>query len=227
MAAPERSSQRTALVAGATGLVGSALLARLLAGRDYAAIVALSRRELSFVDPRLTVRPARFEDLDAVLAGVHGPALDVFCSLGTTIARAGSQAAFRTIDFDAVLALARWSREAAARRFVLVSAMGAHAGSRVFYNRVKGEVEIAVRREGPASVVILRPGLLDGARAEFRLGESVALSLTRPLKRLLPRSLQPVAADDVAAAMLHAALGANPPPLIDSAAIQGAASRGS
>jgi uncharacterized protein YbjT (DUF2867 family) len=158
---------------------------------------------------------------------VHGPALDVFCSLGTTIAKAGSKAAFRSIDFDAVLALAQWSRAAGARRFVLVSAMGANADSRVFYNSVKGEVELAVRREGPPSVVVLRPGLLDGARPEFRLGESVALSLIRPLKRLLPRSLQPVTAEDVAAAMLQAAASDKPPQQIDSAAIQGAASRGS
>lgn len=227
MAAPEKRRQRTAVVAGATGLVGSALLAQMLARKDYASIIALSRRELSVADPRLTVRAARFEDLDAVLADLRGPALDVFCSLGTTIAKAGSRAAFRSIDFDAVLALAQWSRAAGARRFILVSAMGANANSRIFYNRVKGEAEIAVRREGPSSVVILRPGLLDGVRSEFRLGESVALSLTRPLKRLLPRSLQPVAAADVAAAMLRVAVNDRPPQQIDSAAIQGTASLGS
>lgn len=219
--------QRTAVVAGATGLVGSHLLARMVARHDYTRIVALARRELPLQDPRIEVLPADFGDLGTALAGVEGPALDVFCSLGTTIAKAGSQDAFRRIDFDAVLALAQWSRAAGARRFVLVSAMGAHAASRVFYNRVKGEVENAVRREGPSTVVVLRPGLLDGARSEFRLGESVALSLTRPIKWLLPRSLQPVSADDVAAAMLHAALAANPPPLIESAALQGAASHDS
>lgn len=218
-------SQRTALVAGATGLVGSSLLARLVAASDYDTIVALTRRETPQRDRRLRVVPARFDDLDAVLDGVRGPALDVFCCLGTTIAKAGSQAAFRRVDHDAVVALARWSRAAGARRFVLVSAMGADANSRFFYNRVKGEAEAGVRREGPASVVILRPGLLDGERAEFRLGESLALAVTRPLRAILPATLRPVAAGDVAAAILEAARSAQPPAVIESAAIQGAASR--
>lgn len=218
-------SQRTAVVAGATGLVGSALLARLLASSDYASIIALSRRALPLADPRLATVPARFEDLDTVLDGVRGPALDIYCCLGTTIAKAGSQAAFRRIDHDAVVALARWSRAAAARRYLLVSALGADPKSRVFYNRVKGEAEVAVRQAGPASVVVLRPGLLDGTRAEFRLGESLALALSRPLRRILPASLRPVAAIDVAAAMLEAARAAHPADVIESAAIQGAASR--
>jgi uncharacterized protein YbjT (DUF2867 family) len=218
-------SRRTAVVAGATGLVGSALLARLLAGSDYDAIVALSRRELPLADPRLVTVPARFEDLDAVLDGVRGPALDVYCCLGTTIAKAGSQAAFRRIDHDAVVALARWSRAAGARRYLLVSALGADPKSRVFYNRVKGEAEVALRQTGPASVVVLRPGLLDGTRAEFRLGESLALALTRPLRKILPAALRPVAADDVAAAMLEAARATHPADVIESAAIQGAALR--
>lgn len=225
MKAARRKDGPTAVVAGATGLVGSALLARLLAAGDYASIVALSRRDLAITDPRLRVVPARFDDLESVLDGVRGPALDVYCCLGTTIAKAGSQAAFREVDHDAVVALARWSRAADARRYLLVSAIGADAGSRVFYNRVKGEAEAAVRREGPASVVILRPGLLDGARAEFRLGESIALAVSRPLRAILPAALRPVAADDVAAAMLEAARAANPPAVIESAAMQGAASR--
>jgi uncharacterized protein YbjT (DUF2867 family) len=103
--------------------------------------------------------------------------------------------------------------------------MGADARSRVFYNRVKGEAEDAVRREGPASVVVLRPGLLDGPRAEFRLGERVGLALTRPLRGILPAVLKPVHADDVAAAMLEAARARQPAAVIASAAIQGAASR--
>jgi uncharacterized protein YbjT (DUF2867 family) len=217
--------RRTAVIAGATGLVGSALLVRLLASPDHARIFALTRRALEIADPRLQPVAARFDDLDSVLNGVQGPALDVFCCLGTTIAKAGSQAAFRLIDHDAVVALARWARAARARRFVLVSAIGANAASRVFYNRVKGEAEAAVRNEGPASVVILRPGLLDGERAEFRPGERLALAVTRPLRAILPATLRPVAAEDVAAAMLEAARAAQPPAFIESAAIQGAALR--
>lgn len=218
-------STRTAVIAGATGLVGSALLQRLLASRDDQRIVALVRREIERGDARLQTRPARFDALDSVLADIEGPALDVYCCLGTTIAKAGSQAAFRAVDFDAVLALARWAKAARARRFLLVSAIGADAASRVFYNRVKGEAEDAVRRGGPASVVVLRPGLLDGPRAEFRLGERIGLALTRPLRGVLPAALRPVHADDVAAAMVEAARAQAPQPVIPSAAIQGAASR--
>lgn len=215
----------TAIVAGATGLVGTALLARLCADHDYARVVALARRPPAAVDARLECRQARFDALDEVLGDLRGARPDVYCCLGTTIAKAGSQAAFRAVDFDAVVALARWAKAAQARRFVLVSAMGADAASRVFYNRVKGEAEDAVRRDGPASVVVLRPGLLDGPRAEFRLGERIGLALTRPLRGILPAALRPVHADDVAAAMVEAARAQAPKPVIPSAAIQGAASR--
>jgi uncharacterized protein YbjT (DUF2867 family) len=219
------TSPRAALIAGATGLVGSRLLDRLLADERYARVVALTRRDLAVSDARLDVRPARFDALAEVLGDLHGTQPDVYCCLGTTIAKAGSQEAFRAVDFDAVVALARWAKAAQARRFLLVSAMGADARSRVFYNRVKGEAEDAVRREGPASVVVLRPGLLDGPRAEFRLGERVGLALTRPLRGILPAVLKPVHADDVAAAMLEAARARQPAAVIASAAIQGAASR--
>jgi uncharacterized protein YbjT (DUF2867 family) len=216
---------RIAIVAGATGLVGAALLARLCAGQDYARLVALTRRPPAAIDARLECRQARFDALDEVLGDLRGARPDMYCCLGTTIAKAGSQAAFRSVDFDAVVALARWAKTAQARRFLLVSAMGADARSRVFYNRVKGEAEDAVRRDGPASVVVLRPGLLDGPRAEFRLGERIGLALTRPLRGILPAALRPVHADDVAAAMVEAARAQSPKPVIPSAAIQGAASR--
>ncbi|MCU0755391.1 MAG: NAD(P)H-binding protein [Xanthomonadales bacterium] len=217
------SAARIAVIAGSTGLVGGCLLTRLIATRDYPRLVLPTRRAPSLQDPRIELRAARFDALDEVLSDVHGPALDVYCCLGTTLRKAGSQAAFRAVDFDAVVALARWAKRAGARRFLLVSAMGANARSRVFYNRVKGEAEDAVRREGPASVVILQPGLLDGERGEVRPAERIGLALTRPIRALLPASLRPIRAEDVAATMIDAALAERPPAVIASAAMHGMA----
>lgn len=184
----------TAVAAGATGLVGSELLPLLCEASEYGRVIALARRPVALVHPKLAVRAADFERLADVLRDVHGARrpLDVFCSLGTTIAAAGSQAAFRRVDFDYVLALARWAKAAHARRFVVVSALGANAASAAFYNRVKGETEQALRALGLASLVILRPSLLDGERVERRAGERLALLVARPIRTLIPKDRKSV-----------------------------------
>ena len=219
------AEQRTAVVAGATGLVGRELTIRLLGERRYARVVALTRRPLPLTDARLTVIDAAYERLSSVLndiTGKDGP-LDVFCCLGTTIRAAGSEEAFRRVDHDYVLALGRWARARAAHRMVVISALGADPASRVFYNRVKGETERDLAALGLASLVIVRPSLLAGEREEFRVGERLAVIATRPLRALLPARVRPIAATDVAQSMLNAALAEAPPALIDSAAMQGAA----
>ena len=109
---------------------------------------------------------------------------------------------------------------------VVISALGADAGSRVFYNRVKGETERDLAALGLASLVIVRPSLLAGERAEFRVGERLALMATRPLRALLPARVRPIAAADVAQAMVNAALSESAPAVVDSAAMQGAARAG-
>jgi uncharacterized protein YbjT (DUF2867 family) len=108
---------------------------------------------------------------------------------------------------------------------VVVSALGADTGSAVFYNRVKGETETALRALVPSSLVILRPSLLDGARRERRLGESLALAFARPLRALLPAAIRPVRANAVAQSMSDAALAESAPDTIESAAMHGAAAR--
>lgn len=217
-------STRDAIVAGGTGLVGGELL-RLLAWDDtYARVLALARRTLPLQHPRIEPRPARFDALDEALAGA-APGADVFCCLGTTIRAAGSREAFRAVDHGMVLALARWAKRLQARRFLLVSALGADPRSRVFYNRTKGEAESDARAEGPPSVVVLRPSLLDGERGERRFGEQLSLRLARPLASLIPAAWRPVHARDVAAALLEAAQAETPPPVIESAAMLGAATR--
>jgi uncharacterized protein YbjT (DUF2867 family) len=218
---------RTAVIAGATGLIGGELVVRLLREPRYAPVVALSRRPLKLADGRLEVFAADYDHLDRRLKSVAaaGRPLDVFCCLGTTIRAAGSEAAFRRVDHDYVLALGRWAMAAHADRMVVVSALGADAGSRVFYNRVKGETERALAALGLPTLVLARPSLLRGKRSEFRFGERLALAVTRPIERFIPARARPIAAADVAQAMLDAALADAPPAVLDSSAMQGAAQR--
>lgn len=221
------SAQRVAVVAGATGLVGSELLQRLLVEPGYRLLIALARRPLVLTNPRLVLVDANFDQLDQVLSRATAEAapIDVFCCLGTTIRVAGSEAAFRRVDHDFVLALGRWAAHVGARRMLIISALGADAASRVFYNRVKGETERDLAAVGLRSLVILRPSLLTGERREFRFGERAALALTAPLRLFIPARMQPIAAADVAQAMINAAFADRPPAVIESAAMQDAATR--
>ncbi len=198
------------LVAGASGLVGQALVVRL-AGLGHAArTTALLRQAaqsqtLPSGTAHLVVDYQRLGQPDAT--GL--PAADwAFCCLGTTIAQAGSQAAFRAVDFDAVLAFARAALAAGATRFGLVSAMGADARSSVFYNRIKGEAEQALVAQGWPQLVIARPSLLLGDRQALgqrgRPMEQLAQRLMPSLGWLVPQSLRPISADAVAAALLAA-----------------------
>jgi uncharacterized protein YbjT (DUF2867 family) len=222
-------TQKIAVVAGSTGLVGTRLLELLVRAPEYALVIALSRRVPSLAARApLQWRPADFERLDKVLADIRGSdakPLDVFCALGTTIKSAGSQQAFRRVDFDYVLRVGQWARSAQARRLILVSALGADPASRVFYNRVKGDAEQALGSLGLPSLVVLRPSLLDGDRKEVRPGERFALTLVRPVRVLLPKTIRPVRDIDVAASMLRAAREERAPLLIESAQMHDASAR--
>jgi uncharacterized protein YbjT (DUF2867 family) len=221
-----KTASGTAIVAGPTGLVGSRLLNMLLREARYWRVVALSRRPLG-PEPKLEVVAADYDRLDHILGRVTSAdqPTDVFCCLGTTIGRAGSKEAFRRVDHDYVLALGQWAGGARARRMIAISAVGADPASRVFYNRVKGEVERDLAALRLRSLVIVRPSLLSGQRDDFRLGERLALITTRPFRALIPAGMRPIAAADVARAMLDAALADAPPAVIDSAAMQGASGR--
>ena len=198
-------------LAGGSGLVGRALAQQLAADRNCAALHLLLRRPV----PALQALP------NAQVIGWSGgampelPAIDVaICALGTTIGQAGSQAAFRAVDFDAVLAFARAAREAGARRFGMVSALGADVRSRVFYNRVKGQAEQAVAGLGFDSVVIAQPSLLLGDRAALgqpaRGGESLAQGLASVIGWAVPGRWRPIEAPTVARALLAALAEARP-----------------
>jgi uncharacterized protein YbjT (DUF2867 family) len=185
---------------GATGLIGSFLLQRLLASPRYASVAAWARRDLGKAHPKLTVEIVDFERLHERRAGVE----DVFCCLGTTLKQAGSQAAFRRVDYDYPVALAMAAAAGGAKRLLVVSALGANPDSTVFYNRVKGEMEEAVLAAGVPKTVFFRPSLLVGPRAQARTGEQVGMVIGKLLGPLLGK-YRPIEADVVAAAMLKVA----------------------
>jgi uncharacterized protein YbjT (DUF2867 family) len=198
---------RTALAAGATGLVGGHLLQQLLAEPAYARVVALGRRPLALTHPKLTQQTI---DFDRLAESSDFPrADDVFCCLGTTIKTAGSRESFYRVDFTYVHELARAALARGATQFLLVSAIGANARSRVFYSRVKGEVEAAVERLPYQAVHIFRPSFLLGDRAEQPPGERIGIAVARVISPLLIgplRKYRPVHAAHVARAMVQAAL---------------------
>jgi uncharacterized protein YbjT (DUF2867 family) len=198
---PNEASTRAVALAGATGLVGRAILEGLLADGSVAAVHALGRREPGVAHPKLTPHVVDFAALPPL------PPLDeVYLALGTTIKAAGSRAAFRAVDFDANLSVARAALAAGARRAGLVSAMGADAKSRIFYNRVKGEMEEALAQLPFDGLVIARPSLLVGDREALgqrsRPAERVATAVSRFLGPLVPANYRPVAAAEVARALL-------------------------
>ena len=193
---------RTALVAGATGLVGREILQGLLADDGVSAVHALARRPLALQHPKLSTHVVDFTALPAL------PAVDeTYLALGTTIKVAGSQPAFRAVDVDANLAVAQAARAAGCRRLGLVSAMGADAGSSIFYNRVKGELEMALAQLGFDALVIARPSFLAGDREALgqpvRGGEKLALRISQWLRPVIPSNLRSIASKDVAAALLR------------------------
>ena len=201
-------------VAGATGLIGRALLALLAADARIGHTTALVRQPATLAGMAPQVQPL-VVDYTALGQGQALPPTDwAFCALGTTIKTAGSQAAFRAVDVGAVLAFAQAARAAGATRFGLVSAMGADVRSAVFYNRCKGEVEQALVAQGWPQLVIARPSLLLGERAALgqasRPVESLAQRLMPALGWLIPTSVRPIHADAVAAALLHAVASTAP-----------------
>ena len=201
------SERRTLLLVGATGLVGGELLALALADSRVDRVVALARRPLP-PHPRLDAHVVDFDALPIDAAWWRADA--VLCALGTTIRTAGSQDAFRRVDHAYPLAVARHAHAAGTPAYVLNSAMGANAASRVFYNKVKGELERDLQAVGFASLTLVRPGLIGGHRQEVRVGERIAGVVLRVLGPVLPRRFRVNPATTIARAMLDAALVATP-----------------
>ena len=196
-------THRTIVLAGATGLVGQELLASLLSDPTVAAVHTLGRRAPALQHPKLAAHVVDFAALPTI-----PEADEVYLALGTTIKVAGSQAAFRAVDFDANLAVAEAALASGARRAGLVSAMGADSKSRVFYSRVKGELEDALGALPFSRLAIARPSLLVGNRdalgQQNRTGEEIGYAVSQALGFLIPANYKPIQAAAVARALLAA-----------------------
>lgn len=195
------------MLVGATGLVGQHALQRALADERIDEVVAPARRLLP-QHQKLIAPIVEFEQLpeDASWWAVDA----VICALGSTMRTAGSKEAFYRVDHDFPLTVARLTRRNGATAFVLNSAVGANAVSRVYYSRVKGEVERDIAELDFPSLTIVRPGLIGGERQEFRSGERLATSVLRILDPVLPHAWRINPADKIAAAMIEAAVAAKP-----------------
>jgi uncharacterized protein YbjT (DUF2867 family) len=201
------NSCSTALIFGSTGLVGSFLLQALLKSESFTKIIAVTRQPLEINNQKLENVVCDFKDLDADLKDISAD--HVFCCLGTTIKKAGNKAAFRHVDFDLPVQIAHIMKRAGARHFSVVSALGADANSRIFYNQVKGHLEQAVLAANYEYTTILRPSLLLGDRKEKRLGESLSIkasAFVSPFMLGPLKSIRPVQAESVARSMLQDAI---------------------
>lgn len=197
---------KTALIAGASGLTGMHCLELLLQNPVYHRVIALVRKPLPVVHEKLQQIQVDFEQLET--SSGDFVADDVYCCLGTTIKKAGSQANFRKVDYDFVVNVAKVAHTKGAKRFLLVSSLGASSKSSIFYSRVKGETEAAVAAIPFEEVHIFRPSLLLGNRQEQRLGESMAMKAFKILGFAMIGPLavyKGILAEDVAKAMIAVA----------------------
>jgi uncharacterized protein YbjT (DUF2867 family) len=175
-------NSRTAVVLGASGLVGGFCLRALVDDQDYTRVVTFGRREMPLLTRAKVAQ--RVADLASLTADDFRGAQDVFCALGTTIRKAGSEEAFRHVDLELPLRAAEQALKAGAEQFVVVSSVGADAASKNFYLRTKGEMERELAALAFRAIHILRPSLLVGKRAEFRLGEAIGMTIAPVLDLL-------------------------------------------
>ncbi|MBS2212012.1 NAD-dependent epimerase/dehydratase family protein [Carboxylicivirga mesophila] len=195
---------KTALIAGASGLVGQSLLLQLLHSDQYSKIIALVRRPSLGNHPKLKEEVINFEDLGSYESPHNVD--DVFCCLGTTIKTAGSQEAFRKVDFTYVIELAKWAENKHCQQFAAISSVGASTNTSNFYLRTKGEMEAAISTLNIPAIHIFRPSLLLGQRDEFRFGEKVSeimMRLFNPMMKGRLRKYKAIEASDVAMAMYN------------------------
>ncbi|MEQ8704056.1 MAG: NAD(P)H-binding protein [Phaeodactylibacter sp.] len=221
--------QKTALVFGGSGLVGGFVLRQLLAHPSYKRVISFGRRKLDVEGEGLEQHIINFDEAAEYQHLMQGQ--DVFSCLGTTMAKAGSKAAFYKVDYTYAYETAKAAAEAGANQLLLVSSVGADPDSLFFYSRVKGELEAAIRELPFWGIHIFEPSLLLGPRQEQRLGEQLAVRLTRGIAPFFRGNVmgkyRPVEAEDVAKAMIAVAQGLQPGQIIyDSEAIHELANAG-
>jgi uncharacterized protein YbjT (DUF2867 family) len=200
---------KTVAIIGASGVVGSRTLRELLARADVARIIALGRRPAPLQHERLSSRVVDLQSRAAIAAELpDGVAVAISC-IGTTMKKAGSKEAFRAVDHDAVIAFGEAAHDKGVPRFLAVSALGADARSGNFYLRTKGEADDGLSRLGFAQLTIVRPSLIDddGARPEMRIGERIALPISRAVFSIVGKTHRyaPIRADVIARALVQLA----------------------
>ena len=194
-----------AVVIGATGLVGSALVHQLLSDDAFDRVRILVRRAVDLQHPKLEICITDFSDYEQYQQQL-GKGDCIFCCIGTTMAQVkGNKALYRTIDFDIPVNAARFGKAAGFQQYLLVSAVGANSKSRFFYTRLKGEVEEIIATFGFKSFHIYRPSFLLGNRIEERRGERIGIALFRFLQFLIPSNYKGIDVADVAKAMIRSA----------------------
>lgn len=201
---------KSAILVGASGLVGGELLSLLLDAKEYNKVIVFGRRSLNLKHPKLDEIIIDFEQLDQYKESIR--VNEVYCCLGTTIKKAKSKEAFKKVDVDYVLGLGKIAKEMGVEKFLLISSMGANQQSVVFYSKMKGLVEEGLKGIGFNSLHIFRPSLLLGQRQEVRSGETAAAFLSKGLSFLLIgglRKYKPIQAKVVAKGMYNAAQSTN------------------
>lgn len=199
-------TMRSALVVGATGLVGSSLVKLLCESEEYAAVNVISRRPLDFTHPKLVVKLCEFDQIaDKDIEFAH----EVFCCLGTTMKKAGSKQQFEKVDFEYPLTIAAIAKNRGIGHFIVISAMGANEKALAYYSKVKGKLEAELVKMDFPRLSIVRPSLITGNRQEFRLGETIGDKVLKILNPILfgpLKKMHSIPATQIALAMKVIAL---------------------
>jgi uncharacterized protein YbjT (DUF2867 family) len=202
----DKTTVRRALIAGATGAIGSVLLKLLNDSDQYSEIHCIVRREPATSGEKIKAHIVSYNELDQF--NLQQPIDDVFCTLGTTIKAAGSVESFKKVDRDNVYQVGKLAQRLNAKTCTVISAIGANAGSSNYYNQTKGEVEVLLKGLGLNSLRIFRPSMLHGSRKEFRLKEElgyVALTIMAPLLQGPWKKFRAIHVEQVAKAMYESA----------------------
>jgi uncharacterized protein YbjT (DUF2867 family) len=197
---------KTAVIAGATGLIGKQLMYKLLESTFYQKVIVLVRKEIPIKHSKIEQQILDFDNIAHFQEQLQGD--DFFCCLGTTMKKAGSKEAFYKVDFIYCLELAKIASQNHYKSFNLVSAIGSDTNSSIYYSKVKGQLEKTLEELNIAQLNIFQPSILVGNRAEFRLGERIGIGIAQLIAPLLIgglRKYNPIHAAQVANAMLNAA----------------------
>jgi len=191
----------TAILFGATGMVGNTLLHHLLSDDRYTKIISIGRRKLPLTHTKLTqhigdlLDPNTYKDK---MTGDH-----VFICLGTTINKAGTQEKFKKVDVEMPIAIAKTAHQLGIKKIALISSVGANEKSRIFYSRCKGEVENKIQTLNFETFYVFRPSFLVGSRSEFRFAEKIGIGVAKILKPITPSNYKPIRDEALAKAMIE------------------------